>query len=435
MGKLYNNPFNIEAGAGWAGRQGTYANHRKRRALTYTLNGKVVELDWEKYEEQVVDKYPLEEGLENHDEAQTAIRELVKNEFGHNIKINFAKPFVHFDSKEAGLRAGFRLLQGDRYIGGGMKSLDAIINKFAPKSENSPGDYAKHVNQAILKINPSFNQHKVTITDVENILRGIAGYENLGTFTNEAGKNISYDDYYLKDDKAWEIAKYAATKSFNADEGKEVMIEYYNNREGTQSAIQHDAETLVATNEQGEALDLYSGLKLAFAETATEEVKPITKEQIETSSVDASGKTILPDFGDAPVEKDYEVGASLTQIGDEDYAADVDALFKAEDFEVGGQADVEFSTNISQADPNYRFHIRKGGQKIYIGELFGEDVLGYTGTSKIGKHTVTYGAERVGEGSTQFIEGSGQHGKTNISYGLEKDDDTTKGFVRLKGKL
>ena len=155
---MYNNPGNIEVGQGFAGETGkTYANNRER-------------------------------------------------------------PFVIFDSPEAGLRALMRDLRTKVKNSNG--DLKTIMNKYAPPSDNNPtSSYINYIKQNL------DNRNKVTLEDVPTIAKSIIMFENKpnANMTENQKQNAQKRiDIYFNPDIFNDAVKFS-TKSFPAGTSTDEM--------------------------------------------------------------------------------------------------------------------------------------------------------------------------------------------------------------------
>ena len=97
--------------------------------------------------------------------------------------------FAVFDSPEMGLRALFRDIKTKIKKG---YDLDKLMKVYAPPSENPTDNYTKYVKERVGK-------NKIDMDDVDNIVRGIVEFENMGY-------GQEFLDQYLNED-TFAIAK------------------------------------------------------------------------------------------------------------------------------------------------------------------------------------------------------------------------------------
>ncbi len=57
--------------------------------------------------------------------------------------------FRYYASWQAGIHDWYQLISGPAYVGSGLKTLEQIIPKYAPSSENSPADYIAAVERDV----------------------------------------------------------------------------------------------------------------------------------------------------------------------------------------------------------------------------------------------------------------------------------------------
>jgi len=221
MTEFYNNPLNIEIvnlTNSWSGQIGIYADgyasiadrkakknynpqkDRYRMAQTFTTkDGDVTSISKEFREEMIEKTKNL-----SWQDSQTEIKKLIQQKFlQKNItRVDFAKPFAHFDSKITGLRAGFRLFKGSGYLGGGRNNLRDIISRFAPGSENDVDAYVSFITNEMKKINSNFNGI-VTEKDIPNMVKFFMQKEN----------KPEHREYYLTKEALaydWKVAEHAS---------------------------------------------------------------------------------------------------------------------------------------------------------------------------------------------------------------------------------
>tara|TARA_R100000231_G_scaffold115455_1_gene85926 strand:+ start:76 stop:864 length:789 start_codon:yes stop_codon:yes gene_type:complete len=168
------------------------------------------------------------------------------------------KPFTEFHHKMWGIRAMFKLLQGGEYldlrdgeIKGKKKTFD-IFGRYAPKTDNnSVSDYDGRVNAMLVgetfigadkkKYNEDqkiaqqynirreqFDKNNITAEDIPSFIKAMIVMENgTKTFTNDAGEQIRFVDYYLGDEENFKIAMWAAQRDYSQDETYESVKAAY----------------------------------------------------------------------------------------------------------------------------------------------------------------------------------------------------------------
>tara|TARA_R100000234_G_C4991489_1_gene175769 strand:+ start:563 stop:1468 length:906 start_codon:yes stop_codon:yes gene_type:complete len=235
MAEFYNNPLNIEIinlTSSWSGQIGVYAdgyssvadrkakinynpqNDRYRMAQTFTTQGGDVTPISEEYRKEIIEKT---KNLSWQD-ARKEMKKLIQQKYPQkNIgRVDFAKPFAHFDSRITGLRAGFRLFKGKGYLGkkdkygnpAPLNNLRDIISRFAPGSENDVDAYVAYITMRMKESKnsgggkPNFDG-TLTLDDVPNMVRFFMEHEN----------KPEHESYYLTKEALaydWKVAEHAS---------------------------------------------------------------------------------------------------------------------------------------------------------------------------------------------------------------------------------
>jgi len=230
MGEQYNNPLNIEIinlTDSWSGQIGIYADgyssisdrkakinynpqkDRYRMAQTFTTKGGDVTAISEEYRKEIIEKT---KNL-SWQEARKQMKKLIQQKYPQkNInRVDFAKPFAHFDSRITGLRAGFRLFKGKGYLGkkdkygnpAPLNNLCDVTKRFAPSSDrNNPDKYCKNVKKRMQEIH----------TDFTGILEEKHVPSMVLAFLKEEN-NEEYENYYLTEEALkydWKVAEHAS---------------------------------------------------------------------------------------------------------------------------------------------------------------------------------------------------------------------------------
>ena len=229
MGELYNNPLNIEIinlTSSWSGQIGIYADgynsisdrkakinynpqkDRYRMAQTFTTQSGDVTPITKEFRKTLIEST---KNLSWQD-ARKQIKKRIKEVYPHkNItRVDFSKPFAHFDSKITGLRAPFRLFKGKGYLGkknkngkpAPLNNLCDVTKRFAPSSENNPDKYCKNVKKRMQEIHPDFTGI-LEEKHVPSMVLAFLKEEN----------NEEYEKYYLTEEALaydWKVAEHAS---------------------------------------------------------------------------------------------------------------------------------------------------------------------------------------------------------------------------------
>ena len=382
MAELYNNPLNIEIinlTDSWSGQIGVYAdgyssvsdrkakinynpqNDRYRMAQTFTTKGGDVTAISEEYRKEIIEKT---KNLSWQD-ARKEMKKLIQQKYPQkNInRVDFAKPFAHFDSRITGLRAGFRLFKGKGYLGkkdkygnpAPLNNLRDIISRFAPGSENDVDAYVSSITAKMKKINPNFNGI-VTEDDVPNMVRFFMEHEN----------KPEHRSYYLTKEALehdWLVAEWASQEDRPMSFTSKMFEEGY--KQFTNTKIQKDELSNLFDSDGGN----FSGGSRA--------VSTLSKEQIRNSM---ASNTITGNFFIQEIGSDlYQTGVGGVLEGDKDgiYGSaetilddkgeriteiDFDAGFKNENIDINfGQKRGEPTSRIKYEKNNLTVQTEKRG--------------------------------------------------------------------------